>query len=63
MQDMLMLAMEVSPDDPTTYKKAMKLPDADLWKDACAAEIASLVENKVFTVVDRPINKPVNSSK
>ena len=37
MQDMLMVAMEMNDDDPKTYKKAMKLPDADLWRDTCAA--------------------------
>ena len=58
-----MMAMEISDDDPKTYKKAMKLPDADLWRAACEAEISSLVENKVFTVIDRPVDKPVITSK
>ena len=63
MADMLMLAaMETSDDDPKTYKQAMKLPDSAQWVEACAAEVASLVENKVFAVVDRPAH-PVITSK
>ena len=54
MEDMLMLAtMESSADDPKTFKQAMKSPDSERWLEACAAEAASLVENKVFAVVDR----------
>ena len=46
--------MESSADDPKTFKQAMKSPDSEKWVEACAAEVASLVENKVFAVVDRP---------
>ena len=50
-----MAAMEESAtDDPKTYKLAMKLPDAQEWKDARVAEVASLIANKVYTMVDRP---------
>ena len=49
MADMLMMAtMESSDSDPKTYKQAMKLPDSGTWLVACAAEVASLVENQVF---------------
>ena len=41
----------------------MKLPGATEWVAACAAEVASLVENKVFEVVDRPVSKHVITSK
>ena len=55
MEDMLMLAtMESSADDPKTFKQAMKSPDSVKWVEACAAEVASLVENAVFAVVDWP---------
>ena len=64
MADMLMVAtLETSEADPKTYKQAMRLPDAVKWVEACAAEVASLVENKVFTVVDRPASHPVITSK
>ena len=58
----MLAAMETSDDDPKTYKQAMKLPDSAQWVEACAAEVASLVENKVFAVVDRPAH-PVITSK
>ena len=54
---------ETGADDPKTYKQAMKQLDADLWREACQTEVESLIENKVFTVVDRPANKPVITSK
>ena len=54
--------MEISKDDPKTFKQAMKSPNSEKWREACAAEVASLVENKVFEVVDRPAH-PVITSK
>ena len=64
MADMLMVAtLEVSDADPKTYKQPIKLPDAAKWVAACAAEVASLVENKVFEVVNRLVAKPVITSK
>ena len=64
MSDMLMVAtLETSDSDPKTYKQAMRLPDAAKWREACAAEVASLVENKVYEVVDRPASKGVITSK
>ena len=64
MADMLMMAtLETSDSDPKTYKQAIRLPDADKWLEACAAEVTSLVENKVFEVVDRPASHQVITSK
>ena len=64
MADMLMLAtMESSDSDPKTYKQAMKLPDTGKWLEACAVEVASLVENQMFQVVDSPTSHPVITSK
>ena len=61
---MLMVAtLETSDSDPKTYKQAMRLPDATSWLEACAAEVASLVENKVFAVVDRPASHQTITSK
>ena len=61
---MLMVAtLETSDSDPKTYKQAMRLPDADKWLDACAAKVASLVENKVFEIVDRLASHQVIASK
>ena len=52
--EMMVAALEVDDDDPKTYKKAMKLRDAEARKEACVAEVQSLIDNKVFEVVDRP---------
>ena len=55
---MLLASMaEPAADDPKTYKVAMKLPDADKWIEACEAKVDSLIENKVYEVVDRPHHK------
>ena len=54
---------ETGVDDPKTYKQAMKEQDAKLRHDACKEKIDSLVENKVFSVVDRPAHKQVITSK
>ena len=48
---------EPATDDHKKYKAAMKLPDADKWIEACKAEVDSLIENKVYEVVDRPHHK------
>ena len=58
----MLATMESSADDPKTFKQAIKSPDSERWLEACAAEVASLVENKVFAVVDRP-RHPVITSK
>ena len=60
----MMAAMEESAaDDPKIYKQAIKLPNAQEWKNECAAEVTSLIENKVHTVVHRPSHKQVVTSK
>ena len=64
MADMLLVAtLETCAADPKTYKQAMRLPDATNWLEACAAEVASLVENKVYEVVDRPASHQIITSK
>ena len=50
MADILMAAMLEGSDDPKTYKKAMLLLDAGDWVEACAKEVAPLVENGVYEV-------------
>ena len=42
--------------------QAMRVQDTDAWNEACKAEVESLVENKVFQLVNRPTHKrPVTS--
>ena len=61
---MLLATMaEPAANDPKTYKAAMKLPHADKWIEACKAKVDSLIENKVYAVVDRPHHKQTVTSK
>ena len=60
---MLAATYETGADDPKTCKQAIKQLDADLSREACQTKVESLIENKVFTKVDRPSNKPVITSK
>ena len=41
----------------------MKQPDSELWREACKAKVDSLIDNKVFTLVDMPLTKRVITSK
>ena len=61
----MLLATMVEPatDDPKIYKSAMKLLDAKAWQEACKADSDSLIENKVYTIVERPTHKQPLMSK
>ena len=48
---------------PATYEEALSGPDAAGWKAAFEAEMRSLKENGVYTVVDRPRGKKVVKAK
>ena len=54
---------DTAADESKTFKQAMKLPDKDLWQQAIWAEVDSLVEKKVYEIVDRPSYKAAVSSK
>ena len=54
---------EPATDDLKTYKAAMKVPDADKWTEACKAWVDSLIENKVYEVVNKPHHKQPVTSK
>ncbi len=43
--------------DPTSYADAMSRPDAKHWKEAFDKEMNGLAQRKVFTVVERPIDR------
>ena len=61
---MMLAAMEEpAPDDPKTFEQAMKSSNAIKRKEACAAEVASLVEKNVYNIVDRPQHKQTVTSK
>ena len=42
---------------------AIKLFDIALRKDACEARVASLEENEVYELLDRPVDKKVATSQ
>ena len=48
---------------PSSYEEALGGPEAKGWKKAFAAEVKSLHDNKVYTVVDRPLGKKVVRAK
>jgi hypothetical protein len=39
------------------YADAMSRPDAKLWREAFNKEMSGLVQNKVLTVVERPVDR------
>ena len=43
--------------DPTSYADAQSRSDAKLWQDAYDKEMNGLIARKVFTVVDRPVDR------
>ena len=48
---------------PATYQEALLGPEGKEWQKAFNAEVKSLNENKVYTVVDRPSGKKVVKAK
>ncbi|KAG3141305.1 hypothetical protein PI124_g12282 [Phytophthora idaei] len=43
--------------DPAFYREAMRRPDAERWREATGAEIASLLKNKTWKLVKLPPGK------
>ena len=48
---------------PATYGEALRGPEGKGWQIAFDAEVKSLNDNKVYTVVDRPLKKKVVKAK
>ena len=48
---------------PTTYGEALRGPEGKQWQIAFDAKVKSLNDNKVYTVVDRPLKKKVVKAK
>ena len=48
---------------PATYQEAPLGPEGKEWQKAFDAEVKSLNENKVYTVVDRLVGKKVVKAK
>ena len=43
-------------DEPTNYEEAMMSPDSVKWLEAMKSEMRSMYENKVWTLIDLPID-------
>ena len=45
-------------DEPTNYEEAMMSPDSAKWLEAMKSEMGSMSENKVWTLIDLPDDRP-----
>ncbi|GKA76825.1 retrotransposon protein, putative, ty1-copia subclass, partial [Tanacetum coccineum] len=50
-------------NEPTSYKAAMLDPESNKWLDAMNAEMQSMIDNKVWVLVDLPPNCKIVGSK
>ncbi|GKG17977.1 retrotransposon protein, putative, ty1-copia subclass, partial [Tanacetum coccineum] len=50
-------------NEPTSYKAAMLDPESNKWLDAMNAEMQSMIDNKVWVLVDLPPNCKTFGSK
>ena len=44
-------------DEPTNYEEAMVSPDSAKWLEAMKSEMGSMYENKVWNLVDFPVDR------
>ena len=51
--------MLLDQDELTNYEEAMMSLDSDRWLEAMKSEIGSMYENKVWTLVDLPDDRPL----
>ena len=49
--------------EPTGYGEAMVGPDSNKWLGAMKSEIGSMYENKVWTLVDLPVDRQAIENK
>ena len=49
--------------EPTNYEEAMMSPDSAKWLEAMKSEMGSMYENKVWTLVDLPIDRRAIENK
>ena len=59
----VMEVMLLDHDEPTNYEEAMMSPDFDKWLEAMKSEIGSMYENKVWTLVDLPVDRQAIENK
>ena len=56
---MLASSTNSTPDAPATYRDAVRGANGKAWREACVEELQSLIDNKVYRMVDRPKHKKV----
>ena len=49
--------------EPTYYEEAMMSPDSAKWLEAMKSEMGSMYENKVWTLVDLPVDRQAIENK
>ena len=50
-------------DERTNYEEAMMSPDSAKWLEAMKSEMGSMYENKVWTLVDLPVDRQAIENK
>ena len=50
-------------DEPTNYGEAMVSTDSAKWLEAMKSEMGSMYENKVWTLVDLPVDRQAIENK
>ena len=50
-------------DEPRKYEEVMMSPDSDRWLEAMKSKIASMYENKVWTLVHLPDDRQAIENK
>ena len=58
-----MEVMLLDHDEPTNYEEAMMSPDSAKWLEAMRSEMGSMYENKVWTLIDLPIDRRATETK
>jgi hypothetical protein len=51
------VADPTEPCEPTSWEQAKASPEWPLWKDAAQDEYDSLMDNKTWKLVDRPLHR------
>ena len=50
-------------EEPMNYEEAMMSPDSAKWLEAMKSEMGSMYENKVWTLVDLPVDRQAIENK
>ena len=62
-RDPVLKVMLLDNNEPTSYGEAMMSPDSAEWLEAMKSEMGSMYENKVWTLVDLPVDRQAIENK